>query len=248
MYKTEVKKMPYTVLIADDEKEILEVLELYLENENYKVIKANNGLEALNFINQEKIDAAIIDIMMPEVDGLKLLKKIREKSNIPVLILSAKGCDNDKILGLGLGADDYVSKPFNPLEIVARVNAQLRRFYNLNPNKSTRANPIIKIGDIELNIDENTLKVKNKYIELTSREYKIIKLLMESPGRIFTKKQIFENAWDDYFLGDDNTIMVHISNIRNKIEEDSKKPVYLKTIKGLGYKFEKKVAVNEEKE
>lgn len=240
--------MSYTVLIADDEKEILEVLELYLENENYTVIKANNGLVALNFINHENIDAAIIDIMMPEVDGLKLLKKIREKSNIPVIILSAKGCDNDKILGLGLGADDYVSKPFNPLEIVARVNAQLRRFYNLNPNKSLRANSIIKIGDIELNEDENTLKVKNKYIELTSREYRIIKLLMESPGRIFTKKQIFENAWDDYFLGDDNTIMVHISNIRNKIEEDSKKPVYLKTIKGLGYKFEKKVAVNEEKE
>lgn len=236
-----------TILITDDESEILEVLELYLENDGFSVIKAANGLEALNAIKQEKIDMAIIDIMMPEIDGLRLLKKIREQSNIPVIILSAKGCDNDKILGLGLGADDYVSKPFNPLEIVARVNAQLRRFYNLNPDKNNKSTNIIKIGDIELNTGENTLKYKDKYVELTSREYKIIKLLMESPGRVFTKKQIFENAWGDYFVEDDSTIMVHISNIRSKIEEDSKKPVYLKTIKGLGYKFEKKVVINEEK-
>ncbi|WP_291578308.1 response regulator transcription factor [Clostridium sp. UBA6640] len=237
--------MSYSILIADDESEILEVLELYLENDGLSVIKANNGLEALNAVNQEKIDMAIIDIMMPEIDGLRLLKKIREKSNIPVLILSAKGCDNDKIIGLGLGADDYVSKPFNPLEIVARVNAQLRRFYNLNPDKIHKVSKIIKIGDIELNTDENTLKHKDKYIELTYREYRIIKLLMESPGRIFTKKQIFENAWDEYFVEDDSTIMVHISNIRSKIEDDARKPVYLKTIKGLGYKFEKKVVFDE---
>lgn len=240
--------MSNTILIADDESEILEVLELYLENDGFLVLKANNGLEALNVVNQEKIDIAIIDIMMPEIDGLKLLKRIRERSNIPVIILSAKGCDNDKILGLGLGADDYVSKPFNPLEIVARVNAQLRRFYNLNPNKSHKAKNIIKIGDIELNTDESTLKVKDSYVELTSMEYKIIKLLMVSAGRIFTKKQIFESSWNDHFMGDDSTIMVHISNIRNKIEEDSRKPIYLKTIKGLGYKFEKKVVINEEKE
>lgn len=237
--------MPYTILIADDESEILEVLEMFLENDGLSVIKANNGLEALNAVNQGKIDMAIIDIMMPEIDGLKLLKKIRKKSNIPVLILSAKGCDNDKIIGLGLGADDYVSKPFNPLEIVARVNAQLRRFYNLNPDKIHGANTIIKIGNLELNTDENTLKRKDEYIELTNREYRIIKLLMESPGRIFTKKQIFENAWDDYFVEDDSTIMVHISNIRSKIEEDTKNPKYLKTIKGLGYKFEKKVVFDE---
>lgn len=154
-----------TILIADDESEILEALELYLENDGFSVIKAANGLEALNAIKQEKIDMAIIDIMMPEIDGLRLLKKIREQSNIPVIILSAKGCDNDKILGLGLGADDYVSKPFNPLEIVARVNAQLRRFYNLNPDKNNKSTNIIKIGDIELNTGENTLKYKDKYVE-----------------------------------------------------------------------------------
>lgn len=236
--------MSNTILIADDENEILEVLELYLENDGFSVIKASNGLEALNILNQEKIDVAVIDIMMPEINGLTLLKRIREKSNIPVIILSAKGCDNDKILGLGLGADDYVSKPFNPLEVVARVNAQLRRFYNLNPD---RVKAIIKVGNIELNTNESTLKVKDNYVELTSTEYKIIELLMSSPGRVFTKKQIFENVWDDYFVGDDSTIMVHISNIRNKIEIDSRKPVYLKTIKGLGYKFEKKVVINAEK-
>lgn len=236
--------MSNTILIADDENEILEVLELYLENDGFSVIKASNGLEALNILNQEKIDVAVIDIMMPEINGLTLLKRIREKSNIPVIILSAKGCDNDKILGLGLGADDYVSKPFNPLEVVARVNAQLRRFYNLNPD---RVKAIIKVGNIELNTNESTLKVKDNYVELTSTEYKIIELLMSSPGRVFTKRQIFENVWDDYFVGDDSTIMVHISNIRNKIEIDSRKPVYLKTIKGLGYKFEKKVVINAEK-
>ena len=239
--------MSYKILIADDEEEILEVLELYLENDGYSVIKAENGIKALSIINKEKIDMAIIDIMMPGLDGLKLIKKIRENNNIPVIILSAKNCDSDKILGLGLGADDYVIKPFNPLEIVARVNAQLRRFYNLNLSSANEIKDIIKIGDIELNAEEGTLKVKDNYIELTSREYKIIKLLMEAPGRIFTKKQIFENVWDECFLGDDSTIMVHISNIRNKIEEDSKKPVYLKTIKGLGYKFEKKVIENETK-
>lgn len=239
--------MQNTILIADDESEILEVLELYLENDGFSVIKASNGLEALNAVNQEKIDMAIIDIMMPEIDGLRLLKNIRGKSNIPVIILSAKGCDNDKILGLGLGADDYMAKPFNPLEVTARVHAQLRRFYNLNPDKINGTVNVIKIGDIELNTDESTLKVKDKYIELTSIEYKIIKLLMESPGRIFTKKQIFESAWDDCFIGDDSTIMVHISNIRSKIEEDSRRPAYLKTIKGLGYKFEKKVVIDGEK-
>lgn len=238
--------MSNTILVADDEKEILEILELYLENDGFSVVKAGNGLEAFNLLEIEKIDLAIIDIMMPEMDGLKLLKKIREKSNIPVIILSARGLDNDKILGLGLGADDYVSKPFNPLEIAARVNAQLRRFYNLNPDKKSETCRVIKIGEIELNTYENILKVKGNLIELTSREFKILKLLMESPGRVFTKKQIFESVWDDCFIGDDSTIMVHISNLRNKIEEDSKKPVYLKTIKGLGYKFEKKVVVGEE--
>ncbi len=237
--------MSSNILIADDEIEILEILELYLENNNFSVFKAEDGLKALFILEHENIDLAVIDIMMPGIDGLKLLKRVRENNNIPIIILSAKSMDNDKILGLGLGADDYISKPFNPLEVVARINAQLRRFYNYSSENKHEVNNIIKIGEIELNNYENTLKVNGKYVELTYREFRIVKLLIEQPGRVFTKKQIFESAWEDYYMGDDSTIMVHISNIRNKIEMDSKKPVYLKTIKGLGYKFEKKVAFGE---
>lgn len=237
--------MSSNILIADDEIEILEILELYLENNNFSVFRAEDGLKALFILEHENIDLAVIDIMMPGIDGLKLLKRVRENNNIPIIILSAKSMDNDKILGLGLGADDYISKPFNPLEVVARINAQLRRFYNYSSENKHEVNNIIKIGEIELNNYENTLKVNGKYVELTYREFRIVRLLMEHPGRVFTKKQIFESAWEDYYMGDDSTIMVHISNIRNKIEMDSKKPVYLKTIKGLGYKFEKKVELGE---
>ncbi len=183
--------------------------------------------------------------MMPIIDGFKLIKKIREEHNLPVIILSAKNQDTDKILGLGLGADDYVVKPFNPLEVLARVEAQLRRFYNLNSD-SKNAQKMIKIGEIELDIFSNTLKKRDNEVILTSVEYKIIKLLMENAGRVFTKKEIFETVWEEYFMGDDNTIMVHMSNLREKIEEDSRKPIYLKTVRGLGYKFEKKVISNEE--
>lgn len=238
--------LTYKILIADDEIEILEILELYLEKEGFQVFKAEDGLKAWKIIEEEDINIAIIDIMMPVIDGFKLTKKIRESYNIPIIILSAKNQDNDKILGLGLGADDYVTKPFNPLEIVARVQAQIRRFYNLNSSSKTIKKDI-KIGEIELDTFNSTVKVKGNNKDLTATEYKILKLLMEGAGRIFTKKDIFENVWEDYFVGDDNTIMVHISNLREKIEEDSKKTVYLKTIRGLGYRFEKKVLENEQK-
>ncbi|WP_461614524.1 response regulator transcription factor [Clostridium sp. Marseille-QA1073] len=237
--------MAYKILIADDDEDILEILELYLEKDGFEVIKAINGQKAWEIIEKGKIDMAIIDVMMPIIDGFKLVKKIREEHNLPVIILSAKNQDTDKILGLGLGADDYVVKPFNPLEVVARVEAQLRRFYNLNSD-SKNVQKIIKIGEIELDIFSNTLKKKENEVILTSVEYKIIKLLMENAGRVFTKKEIFETVWEDYFMGDDNTIMVHMSNLREKIEEDSRKPIYLKTVRGLGYKFEKKVISNEE--
>jgi len=233
--------MPYKILIADDEEEILEALGLFFENDGYIVMKAENGAKALNIINEGEIDLAIIDIMMPELDGLKLIKKIRETSNIPVIIQSARNNDSDKILGLGLGADDYATKPCNPLEILARAKAQLRRYYDFNSDNTTNEKSTIQIGNIELNILESTLKVMDEYVELTSMEYKILKLLMKSAGRILTKKQIFESVWNDSFIGDDSTIMVHISNIRNKIKDDSKHPKYIRTIKGLGYKFERKV-------
>ncbi|WP_291561324.1 MULTISPECIES: response regulator transcription factor [unclassified Clostridium] len=237
--------MAYKILIADDDEDILEILELYLEKDGFEVVKAINGQKAWEVIEKSKIDMAIIDVMMPIIDGFKLIKKIREEHNLPVIILSAKNQDTDKILGLGLGADDYVVKPFNPLEVLARVEAQLRRFYNLNSD-SKNAQKMIKIGEIELDIFSNTLKKRDNEVILTSVEYKIIKLLMENAGRVFTKKEIFETVWEEYFMGDDNTIMVHMSNLREKIEEDSRKPIYLKTVRGLGYKFEKKVISNEE--
>lgn len=235
--------MSYRILIADDEEEILEILELYLQKDGYSVVKACNGMEAINIILKEKIDLAIIDVMMPIIDGFKLIKKIRESENIPVLFLSAKDQDRDKILGLGLGADDYITKPFNPLEVVARVEAQLRRYYNLNPRYTEKES--INIGDLELDLYNHSLKKYGKEIVLTSVEYKIISFLMRNSGRVLTKKEIFENVWQDYFTGDDNTIMVHISNLRDKVEEDSRAPMYLKTIRGLGYKFENQVRKNE---
>lgn len=239
----EVIDLKYKIVIADDEEEILEILELYLEKEGYEVVKATDGVNAWKAIEKVNVDMAIIDIMMPLIDGYKLTKKIREKYNIPIIILSAKNQDTDKILGLGVGADDYLAKPFNPLELVARVNAQLRRFYNLNTNNKIKE--LIEIGEVCLDALNSTVSIRGEEIELTSIEYKILKLLMENSGRIFTKKQIFETVWEDYFVGDDNTIMVHMSNLRDKIEVDSRKPMYLKTIRGLGYKFEKKVVKNE---
>ena len=229
--------MGYKILICDDEKEILELIELYLGKEEYSVVKANDGQEALEKVkNDTDFDLAIVDIMMPRVDGYRVIKEIRKLYNIP--IISAKNQDSDKILGLDLGADDYITKPFNPLELVARVNAQIRRVYKL----SAKENACLKIviGDIELDTYNVKLIVRGKEVEVTSIEYGILKYLMENAGRILTKNQIFEAVWNEAFLSGDNTIMVHISRLRDKIEEDSRNPVYLKTVRGLGYKFEKR--------
>lgn len=228
----------HKILICDDEREILEILQLYLEKEDYKIIKAFDGEEALNIIkNNDDIDLALLDIMLPKLDGYNLVKEIRKRKNIPIILLSAKNRDTDKILGLDLGADDYITKPFSPLEVVARVNAQIRRVYKLAENQNN--NQVIKIGNVELDEYNVNVKVNDKEIELTSIEYGILKLLMKNAGRILTKNQIFENVWNEEFVGGDNTIMVHISRLRDKIEDDSKSPKYLKTIRGLGYKFEK---------
>ena len=228
----------HKILICDDEREILEILQLYLEKEDYKIVKAFDGEEALNIIkNDDDIDLALLDIMLPKLDGYNLVKEIRKRKNIPIILLSAKNRDTDKILGLDLGADDYITKPFSPLEVVARVNAQIRRVYKLAENQNN--NQVIKIGNVELDEYNVNVKVNDKEIELTSIEYGILKLLMKNAGRILTKNQIFENVWNEEFVGGDNTIMVHISRLRDKIEDDSKSPKYLKTIRGLGYKFEK---------
>ena len=227
------------ILICDDEKEILEILELFLTKEGYKIIKAYDGEEALKVIDENNdIALAILDIMMPKIDGNNLVKRIRETLSIPIIMISAKNQDSDKILALELGADDYITKPFNPLEMVARVNAQIRRVYKLNTKINT--SDVIKIGDVELDTYNVNVKVRGEEIELTFMEYGILKFLMENAGRILTKNQIFDAVWKEEFLGGDNTIMVHISRLRDKIEVDSRNPKHLKTIRGLGYKFEKR--------
>ncbi|MBQ2579295.1 MAG: response regulator transcription factor, partial [Lachnospiraceae bacterium] len=196
--------------------------------------------EAYDLLQHNDVDLALLDIMMPRMNGYELTKKIRENNNIPIIILSAKNQDSDKILGLDLGADDYLAKPFNPLEVVARVNSNLRRFYRLNDaTTENTASKILRMGDLELHGDSLQLFRNGEEIPLTPTEYKILAMLMEHPGHVFTKVQIYENVKGEYFESDDNTMMVHISKLREKIEEDSKNPRYLKTVRGLGYKIEK---------
>lgn len=229
----------YTILIADDEAEIVELLQLYLEKE-YHILQAQNGMEALKLMQNHKIDLAILDIMMPGMDGLQLLKRIRETERFPVLFLSAKSQHHDKILGLELGADDYISKPFNPLEIVARAGALLRRVHQFDAKAEEEEKPEdqIVLGRLTLDRSSCQVEVDGEPVALTSTEYKILELLMQQPGRVFTRKKIYETVWEDFYVYEDNSIMVHISNIREKIERDSKRPEYLKTIRGLGYKIE----------
>ncbi|OMF08216.1 response regulator transcription factor [Paenibacillus sp. FSL H7-0942] len=230
--------MRYTVLIADDEPEIVELLQLYLEKD-YTIKTAVNGAEALQCIRSTQIDLVILDIMMPVMDGLQLIKQIRATYHMPVLFLSAKSQDHDKILGLGLGADDYIAKPFNPLEIVARVEALLRRVNQFDAAEILEAKEQnLVLGDLTLDRSQCILFRSGNPVTLTSTEYKIMELLLDQPGRVFTRKKIYEAVWGDYYAHEDSTIMVHISNIREKIERDSRQPEYLKTIRGLGYKIE----------
>ncbi|MCW3791812.1 DNA-binding response regulator [Paenibacillus amylolyticus] len=230
--------MRYTVLIADDEPEIVELLQLYLEKD-YTIKTAVNGAEALQCIRSTQIDLVILDIMMPVMDGLQLIKQIRATHHMPVLFLSAKSQDHDKILGLGLGADDYIAKPFNPLEIVARVEALLRRVNHFDAAEVPAAKEQnLVLGDLTLDRSQCILFRSGSPVTLTSTEYKIMELLLDQPGRVFTRKKIYEAVWGDYYAHEDSTIMVHISNIREKIERDSRQPEYLKTIRGLGYKIE----------
>lgn len=230
--------MEYKVLAADDETELLDALELYTERENLKLIKADNGITALELFRSEKPHLVLLDIMMPGLDGFALLKKIRAESNVPAIMLTARDEDYDKILGLELGADDYISKPYNPMVVVARIKAQLRRNYAYKDN-SIAESAELKCLDIVLNKDEGVVTKGGKDVALTKTEFLILELLMQNKGRIFTKQQIFDYAWDSGYIADDNTIMVHISNLRSKIEDNAKTPKILKTIKGLGYKIEK---------
>ena len=230
--------MEYKVLAADDETELLDALELYAERESIKLIKADNGITALELFRSEKPHLVLLDIMMPGLDGFAVLKKIREESKIPAIMLTARVEDYDKILGLELGADDYITKPYNPMVVVARIKAQLRRNYDYKDNNAVESKEI-KCFDIILNKDEGIVTKGGKAAELTKTEFLILELLMQNRGRIFTKQQIFDYAWDSGYIADDNTVMVHISNLRAKIEDNPKTPKILKTIKGLGYKIEK---------
>lgn len=223
----------YKILIADDEKDIVKLLRLYLEKNDIKIYEANDGAEALDLLNEEDIDLAIVDIMMPKINGFELIKKIRIDNNIPIMIISAKIETADKIFGLELGADDYITKPFDPMEVAARVKANLRRFYNLNQAKKEYASEI-KVRDLILDTNQCILFKGEMPIDLTSVEYKLLKLFMESPGRVFTKEQLFECGWGEEYIVDDNTIRVSISKLRNKVGEEE-----IKTIRGLGYRLEK---------
>jgi len=231
--------MSYTVLIAEDDKDIANLLELYLKSNDYNVILAGNGKEAYEIVRNNKIDIAVLDIMMPEMDGYALTMKIRQDYNFPVIFLSAKNQDSDKILGLDMGADDYMTKPFNPLEIVARVKSNLRRYYELN-NDETYQSSIYTIGDLTIDIDKMIVKKNEEDIVLTPTEFKILALMMKNPGRVFTKAQICESTFGEYYGTDDNSMMVHISKLREKLGDDSRNPKYIKNIRGIGYKIDKK--------
>ena len=224
--------MEPVILIAEDDADIRRLLRLYLEGEGFRVLEADNGASALALARERTPDMAILDVMMPEMNGFELTRALRRYSNVPILILSARSQDNDKILGLNLGADDYIAKPFNPVEIVARVKAQLRR-------AARTGNDVLKVGELTLDTASFQLTKGDRQILLTPMEYKILAILMRSPGRIFTKVQLYEGAVGSYFESDDNTMMVHISKLREKIEDDPKTPRHIITVRGLGYKLEK---------
>lgn len=233
--------MSYKILIADDEPEIRDLLRLYLEKDGYEVVEAADGMQALSALQDaalcgKGIDLAILDIMMPGIDGYRALRNIRENSNIPVIMLSAKSADSDKILGLDLGADDYITKPFQPLEAVARVNSNIRRFYALGAGEQKQVEELT-LRDLKLDVSSCQLMQGERRIELTAIEFKLMKLFMENPGKVFTKQQLFEEGWGDDYLVSDNNIMVCISKLRAKLSEDSN--AYIKTIRGLGYRLDK---------
>ncbi|HDA5443267.1 TPA: response regulator transcription factor [Clostridioides difficile] len=235
--------MNQNILVVDDDREIVDAIEFYLRPDNFNVLKAYDGLEALDILIENDIKLIIMDVMMPNLDGLKTTLKIREKRNIPIILLSAKSEDMDKIIGLNMGADDYITKPFNPLELTARVKSQLRRYINLgdfsNTNNSNGTNYILKSGGLELNTDTKIVSLDGEEIKMTPLEYKILTLLMSRKGKIFSSREIYENVWNEDAYSCERTIAVHIRRIREKIEINPKEPKYLKVVWGIGYKIEK---------
>ena len=232
-----MEKEKFNVLVVDDEKEIRDAIDIYLRGEGINVIKAGDGFEALEILDKEDIHLVVLDIMMPKLDGMRTCLKIRESRNIPIILLSAKSEDSDKILGLNIGADDYVTKPFNHLELVARVKSQLRRYdYPLNRENTQ---DLIVIKDVTIDTVNKQVSLRGENIKLTATEYKILTLLASHPGRIFSIKEIYERVWEEPFYKSENTVTVHIRRMREKIEINSKEPEYIKVVWGLGYKIDK---------
>lgn len=229
----------FNVLVVEDEKEIADAIAIYLKNQGYNVFKGSNGLEGLDIINKEEIHLAIVDIMMPKMDGVTMVMKVRENHEFPIIMLSAKSEDMDKILGLNIGADDYVTKPFNALELLARVNSQIRRYskyLNVVKKDLIETNSYI-IGGLELNLDRKEVTLDGEIIKTTPIEFKILQLLMKNPGRVFSAEEIYERVWNENAVNTD-TVIVHVRNIREKIEVNPKNPKYLKVVWGVGYKME----------
>mgnify|MGYP002610989860 CR=1 FL=1 len=227
----------YNILVCDDDKEIVEAIEIYLTQEGYRILKAYDGTEALEMLEREEVHLLLLDVMMPKLDGIRATLKIREKNSIPIIILSAKSEDADKILGLNVGADDYVSKPFNPLELVARVNSQMRRYTKLG--NATESSKVFQTGGLAINDDLKEVTVDGQNVRLTPIEYNILLLLVKNQGKVFSINQIYESIWNEEAIGADNTVAVHIRHIREKIEINPKDPQYLKVVWGVGYKIEK---------
>lgn len=227
-----------TILVCDDDKQIVEAIDIYLTGEGFKVIKAYDGYEALEYLDKNEVDLLIVDVMMPGLDGIRTTLKVRENSSIPIIILSAKSEDADKILGLNIGADDYITKPFNPLELVARVKSQLRRYTKLGTLHGESTN-VYQSGGLSVNDDLKEVTVDDEVVKLTPIEYNILLFLLKNCGKVFSIEQIYENIWNEEAIGADNTVAVHIRHIREKIEINPKEPRYLKVVWGIGYKVEK---------
>ena len=229
--------MTHTILICDDDRDIVSALDIYLSSEGYQTVKAYNGREALRTVEQNDIHLILMDIMMPELDGIRTTAKLREGSNVPIILLTAKSEDADKILGLNIGADDYITKPFNPLEVIARVKSQLRRYTSLGG--AEKGPGLLCVGPIAMDDSAKQVTVDGSPVSLTPIEYNILKLLLSHPGQVFSSAQIYEQVWNDPAYGSENTVAVHIRHLREKIEINPADPRYLKVVWGLGYKIEK---------
>ena len=234
--------MQHTILLVEDEQGIRETIRVFLQNQGHKVIEAENGREGLVLLTKETIHLAIVDIMMPVMDGITMVIKLRKDYDFPIIFLSAKSEDLDKITGLNVGADDYVTKPFEPMELIARVNSNLRRYDQIlqlkQGNQINEDNKVLQVGDLVLNTETKEVTIRNQSLHLTLKEYKILELLMQTPGRIYSSEQIYEKVWNEEAVNTD-TIMVHIRKLRKKIELDTHNPEYIKVVWGIGYKMEK---------